>query len=104
MTSTICIALSTKGLKSANRIGRKDFRFISGSDTFICDRFQAMFVSPRVARLIDSDYTIVEFIFDHANSESFEILANLIWGDAIEMNEFSTRALLDLIEDLANSD
>jgi hypothetical protein len=102
MTRTASIALSTKGLKSANRVGRKDFQFISGSDTFVCDRFQAMFVSPRIATLIETDPTIDEFSLDHANSRSFETLEQLICGDVIVVNETKVKVLIDLIEDLGN--
>jgi hypothetical protein len=102
MTRTASIALSTKGLEIANRVGRKDFRFLSGSDTFVCDRFQAMFVSPRIAKLIENDCTIDEFILDHANSESFEILEHLICGETILANNNSSKVMLDLIEDLEN--
>jgi uncharacterized protein with ParB-like and HNH nuclease domain len=78
MTRTVSIALSTKGLKSANCVGRKDFRFISGSDKFVCDRFQAMFVSPRIASMVENDWTIDEFILEHVDSSIFETLEELL--------------------------
>jgi hypothetical protein len=102
MTTAPFVALSAKGLKSANRVGRKDFRFISGSDVFVCDRFQAMFISPRIISLIENDSTIDEFILDHADCESFKTLEQLICGETIHADENSMKLLLDLIEDLGN--
>jgi hypothetical protein len=72
MTRTDCIALSTKGFKSTNRVGQKDFQFINRSVTFLCDRFQAMFVFHRIATLIDNDPTSSEVLLDHVDSQSFE--------------------------------
>jgi hypothetical protein len=104
MTRTASIALSPKGLKSANHVGRKDFRFISGADIFLCDRFQATFVSPRITELLELDSTVSEFILEHANSQSFEILENLICGETIRPSDNSMKAFLDLIEDLGNAE
>jgi hypothetical protein len=102
MTRTASIALSTKGLKTANGMSRKEFRFLSGSDTFVCDRFQAMFVSPRIANLVENDCTIDEFVLGHPDSKSFEILEHLICGEVILADDNSIKIMLDLIEDLEN--
>jgi hypothetical protein len=63
MSETASISLSTNGLRQADRVSRKDFRFVcrSGGDAFVCDRFQAAFVSPRLANWLFSDPSIGEF-------------------------------------------
>jgi hypothetical protein len=102
MTRTARITLSTKGLELADRMSRHDFRFVSGSETFACDRFQAIFVSPRIAKLILNDPTIEEFTLEHADSRSFQFVQHLICGLGIVLGDDNVGILKDLIEDLGN--
>jgi hypothetical protein len=104
MTATPRIALSTKGLKSADRISKKDFRFISGSDVFVCDRFQAAFISPRVSRLISTDPVIDNFSLEHADSRSFDLIRQLTCGEPIFVDERNIELLQFLMEDLGNDE
>jgi hypothetical protein len=102
MTKTTRIALSTKGLQSADGITRNDFRFISGSDIFLCDRFQAAFISPRIANLLTNDSTIDEFSLNYSDSRSFSIIYELMIGSSIVVDEKNLNIFENLIEDLGN--
>jgi hypothetical protein len=104
VTKTSLIKLTTKGLKLANSASRKDFRFVSGSDSFFCDRFQAAFLSPRVASLLLSDPTIDSFTLIHADCRSFELIDKMIVGDSVFVNEMNVGVFEGLIEDLDNSE
>jgi hypothetical protein len=102
MTRTARITLSTKGLELANGVSRHDFRFVSGSESFVCDRFQAVFVSPRIANMILNDPTLEEFILEHADSRSFPLIQQLICGSGIVIDDRNIEIVKDLIEDLDN--
>jgi hypothetical protein len=98
------IALSAKGLQFADRISRKDFRFVSGSNVLVCDRFQAAFISPRVARLIATDPLIEDFSIESADSRSFDCIRQLICGEAIVVDESNIEILNFVIEALGNEE
>jgi hypothetical protein len=102
MSKTARIALSTKGLQYANRISRNDFRFVSGSDELICDRFQAAFESPRIARLLMNDPTLDEFSLNFSDSRSFSLLRDLMVGSLIVIDEANIEIFEILIEDVEN--
>jgi hypothetical protein len=102
MTRTARFALSTKGLELADRMSRHDFRFVSGSESFICDRFQAIFISPRIGKLILNDTTVDEFTIEHTDSRSFEFVRKLICGSEIEIGDENIEILKGLIENLDN--
>jgi hypothetical protein len=104
MDKSAIFALSTKGLQIANRISRKDFRFICGSDALVCDRFQAAFVSPRIANCLLSDPSIDEYSMDHTDSGGIEILYKLICGDSVSITATNSEVFFGLIEDVGNSD
>jgi hypothetical protein len=70
MAKTIPFCLSPQGLRLANQISRKDFRFVSGSNAILCDRFEAGFLSPRVTILILNHPTIEEFSLQDSDSDS----------------------------------
>jgi hypothetical protein len=58
---TISADLSSRGLKNIT-VEKDDFRFVfEGSEELRCSRFKAQFLSPRVARLLQSDNTIDQF-------------------------------------------
>jgi hypothetical protein len=46
------LQLSTKGMLSPDQLLRRNFTFVSGSDRFTCDRFQAIYLSRRVSAAI----------------------------------------------------
>jgi hypothetical protein len=102
MATKRSIALSTKGLKLADRVSRKDFRFLCGAETFVCDRFQAAFVSPRIANSMLSDPSLDEFSLTHSDSRSFKILSSLMSGDFAIVEESNAEVFRGLIEDLGN--
>jgi hypothetical protein len=104
MKKTGQIVLSTKGLQIADRVSRKDFRFICGSDTLICDRFQAAFISPRIANCLLSDPSIEEYSMDHTDSRGLEILGKLICGDSISITAANSDIFVGLIEDVGNAE
>jgi hypothetical protein len=104
MTQTVRIALSTKGLKDADRISRNDFRFVSGSDVFVCDRLQAAFLSPQIANLLTTDPTFDEFSLNRSDSRSFQILRELLIGCSLIVDENNIDIFECLIEDLGNSE
>jgi hypothetical protein len=96
------IALSAKGLQLADQISRKDFRFVSGSKALICDRFQAGFISPRIAALILSDPTVDEFSIAGGDAQTLEILHKLIFGESVVITEGNVGLLTALSENLGN--
>jgi hypothetical protein len=98
------IALSLAGLHLADRVSRKDFRFLIDSTPFVCDRFQAAFLSPRVAQALLTDPTTDEFLLDHPHSDSFDILSHLICGDSVVIDDSNLDIFSALIEDLANAE
>jgi hypothetical protein len=99
---TTRIALSTKGLQYADRVSRKDFRFVSGVDVFVCDRFQAAFISPQIANLLTNDPTLDEFSLTYSDSSSFELICELIVGSSMIVDEKNIEVFESLIEDLGN--
>jgi hypothetical protein len=104
MAKTSEIALSTKGLQIADRVSRKDFKFVCGSDTLVCDRFQAVFVSPRLADSLLSDPSIDEYLMDDTDSGGFKILSKLICGDSVVITEENVDLFLGLIDNLGNAE
>jgi hypothetical protein len=104
MTQTARIALSSKGLQMADRISRKDFRFVSGSDAIVCDQFQAAFISPRVANLLLSDPSIDEFVLRDTDSGSLNILRDMISGVSVIVSERNVGHFFELIENLENAE
>jgi hypothetical protein len=96
------IALSSKGLKFINGINRKDFQFVSGSDSFVCNRFQAAFISPRIANLLSNDSTIDAFSLTHTDSHTFSFLCSLVRGDSIFIDDENIKSFEELLEDLEN--
>jgi hypothetical protein len=102
MARTAQVTLSSKGLQMADRLSRKDFRFVSGSDALICDRFQAAFISPRIVNLLASDPSIDEFYFRHADSTAFELLIRLLGGKSVIIDEENADIFVSLIEELGN--
>jgi hypothetical protein len=102
MAKTSMITLSTQGLQSANQISRKDFRFVSGSEKLGCDRFQAGFISPRIASLVLSDPTIEAFSIANADSRTFELLEKLIRGEQVVLDELNVSTFSVLSHDLGN--
>jgi hypothetical protein len=98
------ITLSAKGLQNVARINRKDFQFVSGSDSFVCDRFQAAFLSPYVANLLSNDPTIDQFSLTHAELRSFSLIEELIVCNPIVIDEDNFVVIDELIEDLGNSE
>jgi hypothetical protein len=96
------ITLSSKGLKFVDGMNRKDFRFVSGSNSFICNRFQAAFISPRIAKLLSNDSTTDTFSLTHSDSRSFSFLRALIRGDSIFFDNENIIFVENLLEDLGN--
>jgi hypothetical protein len=95
-------AWSPNGLRLAEQISRKDFRFVCGSDALSCDRFQAASISPRIANLLSSDPTIDEFSISPADSRTFAVLSNLISGESLAIDDGNVEAFTTLIESLGN--
>jgi hypothetical protein len=102
MTTPPRIALSSKGLQMAHRISRKDFRFVSGSDVFPCDRFQAAFISPCISNYLLSDPSTDEIVLQHTDSRSFHILNAFICGESVILDEETAAVFVGLIEELGN--
>jgi hypothetical protein len=75
---------------------------VSGSDVIVCDRFQAAFVSPRVANSLQFDPTLDEFSLNCADSRSFKLICELIVGESINIDENNIEIWKLLIEDLGN--
>jgi hypothetical protein len=104
MAGVASVTLSTKGLQRADQISNKDFRFVNESDSFVCSRFQAAFISPRVATFLLSDPSIDEFSLTHTNSRSFQHLKSLICGESVNIDEENCSIFLDLVKDLGNAE
>jgi hypothetical protein len=106
MSQTANIAQSTNGLWQADRVSRKDFRFVcgSGGDAFVCDRFQAAFISPRLENWLLNDPSIEEYSIHHMDSRGLEILCKLIYGESVAINEMNADIFVCLIEDLGNDE
>jgi hypothetical protein len=102
MTHKGQIALSSKGLKFVDGINRKDFRFVSGSDSFVCDRLQAAFISPRIANFLSTDSTIDTFSLTHSDSRSLSFLCELLRGNLILVDDETIVFVENLLEDLGN--
>jgi hypothetical protein len=75
---------------------------VSGSDALLCDKFQAAFISPRIANSILTDPTIDEMMIENATSRTFELLSRLICGEGLVIDDGNVELLLDLIESLDN--
>jgi hypothetical protein len=105
MSKTTPFFLSAHGLRSANQISRKDFRFVSGSNAFVCDRFQAGFLSPRVTKLILTDPTIEEFSLQDSDSKSkckIDMIESLLNSESLIVDEKNIEILDCLSDDLEN--
>jgi hypothetical protein len=62
---------------------------VSGSDAFVCDRFQAAFIWPRIANFLMSDPSIEEFVLSHTDSRMLEILGDLLCGKSVIVDELN---------------
>jgi hypothetical protein len=96
------VALTTKGLRSADEISRKDFCFVCGSTELRCDRFQAAFVCPRVCLEVASDVTMQEFRLDGADPHSLEMLRDMIVGEDLVVSEHDFNVFCGLVSALGN--
>jgi hypothetical protein len=91
-----------KGLRLVDGISRKDFRIVVGSEAFVCDRFQAAFLSPRIAGAIGSDPTIDEFVLGAGDGRSLGIIRRLVCGENVELDDMTVEMMKELIEELEN--
>jgi hypothetical protein len=91
-------------MQSAARIGRKDFRLFIGSNEIVCDRFQAAFVSPTVAKLLSLDPTTTEYFICDGDSRSIKILEKLLEGETFFVEESEVSTMKSLCEGLGNSE
>jgi hypothetical protein len=87
------LSLSHKGLGRAARLRSEDFKFVFGKEEYFCDRFRASFVSERVCRMLESDSSVDEFVISAGDECGFEILAKLLEGEIVEMNEGNCSSL-----------
>jgi hypothetical protein len=102
MTKTSLIQLSTKGLLAADQLSRHDFKFVSGSDCFTCDRFQAAYLSPHVFAALLTDPTVDAFPLKCSDSKSFDVIAHLVRGEAVPIGQENLETLQNLAENLGN--
>jgi hypothetical protein len=58
MERTAQVKLSTKGLENVGSLGVKDLELVIGQERFECSRFEASFLSPRIAAALLDDATI----------------------------------------------
>jgi hypothetical protein len=77
---------------------------VNGSDVFVCDRFQAVFISPRIANFLTNVVAIDEFLRNYSDSRSFSfsIIYELMIGCSIVVDEKYLNIFEDVIEDLGN--
>jgi hypothetical protein len=73
-----------------------------GSDEFVCDRFQAAFVSSRVAKLMLNDPSIDEYLIAGTDSKVLTILCELICCESVSINDENADLFLGLIECIEN--
>jgi hypothetical protein len=104
MTQRTEIRLSAKGLQSAARIARNDFRFVIGSDDFPCDRFQAAFLSPIIGTALEHDPTIDQFVIKNCDSQLLNLLRSLILGATCVVEKTQLDIMKSLCEGLGNSE
>jgi hypothetical protein len=86
----------------ADQISSRDFRFVSGSNALACDRFQAGFISPRIANLVLSDPTIDEFSIAGVDSIGWEVFHKLVCGQSVFVDEGTADLFIVLSENLGN--
>jgi hypothetical protein len=104
MSEISSIQLSSKGLLSVEKFSRHDFEFVSGSNRLRCDRFQALYLSPRVSRALTSDPTIDLFLLNGADSKSFDMIQHLIRGEAFLLTESNFKSARLLAAGLGNEE
>ena len=78
--------LSTKSLCRAAEVGDKDFKFIVDGVEYECNRFQALFFSPKIARMVTADRSVNHFILNcRDDNESFSDVMDLMSGKAVQV-------------------
>jgi hypothetical protein len=103
------IKLSTKGLENAALLGINDFTLRLGSEQFECSRFEASFLSPRIAAVLLQDPTTEEYEIemdpDHEiDGECVNGLIALARNGSIEITQSNFDLLAHLAKSLGNSE
>jgi hypothetical protein len=77
--------LSSKGLSNTNVMESEPFWFVVGGREFKCSKFQALFVSKAVERVMRSDNTVNRFEVE-VNESSFGDICCLMEGKSIVLS------------------
>jgi hypothetical protein len=104
-TTPIC--LSARGLERAASLEQSNFAIVVGSETFHCSKFQAAFISPKIAQLLQIDPTIEQFIIDDIEIESQNhrsLIEELLRIGNINVEKSQTAFVLQLCCQLKNDE
>jgi hypothetical protein len=103
--------LSTKGLENVALVRVNDFTLQVGSETFECSRFEAAFISPRIAAILLQDPTIDKYEVDievnsdeDIGSECVNGLISLSRNSSLEVTESNVEFLKRIAKSLGSSE
>jgi hypothetical protein len=101
------LSLSARGLERASWIEQNDFTVVVGSTTFHCSRFQAAFISPRIAQLLQTNLTVEHFCIDYVwfdSETSQSLLRDLLRIGSVAINDSQVELMLKLYVALQNDE
>ena len=97
--------LSTKGLSRAAEVGDRDFTFVVDGVEYECNRFQALFFSPKVARMVTADRSVNHFVLNcRDDNDSFSDVMDLMSGKEIQVTEANFPILEFCARELENEE
>jgi hypothetical protein len=100
---TLELRLSAAGLNQPLDFECESFRFVVNGKSYVCPRFQAMFVSRAVSHLVTMDRTVDEYIVENvSHPESFEMIMRLMSGGSVMVNDDNCAALFEIAKSLQN--
>jgi small GTP-binding protein len=102
---TLELQLSAAGMNQPMDFECESFRFLVNGQSYVCPRFQAMFVSPAVSNLVVMDRSVDEYIIENvSHPESFEMIMRLMSGGRVEVTDDNCGPLWEFAKSLHNSE
>ena len=97
------ICLSSQGLAQVAGIDVRDFTFIVDGANYKCSRILAGFLSPKVARMLQSDINVSRMVVNVSDpGREFKQVMNLVRGGTLKLEAHNTTCLMAIANELQN--
>ena len=99
------ICLSSQGLVHVAGFDTDDFTFIVDGDHYKCSRILAGFLSPKVARMLQSDINVNRLVVNVSDPDKvFKQVMNLVRGGSVKIQAHNTACLTAIANELQNQE